>query len=91
MNHDGYAGDFPSRTKPTPNNCGAALLVTSHGCVSVCLSIPGWSSTTGLGWEGRAAVQPTRIGGLSFVRGQERPVLLLLHEQAGSWIGVSLK
>lgn len=89
MNHDGYAGDFPSRTKPTPNNRGAALLVTLHGWLAVHLSVLGWSATRGLGWEGRAVVQPTHVGGSSFIPSQELPVLLLLQEQAGSWMGVA--
>lgn len=79
MNHDGYAGDFPSRTKPTPNNGGAALLVTSHGC----LCVPGWSPTIMcLGWEGRVAVQPAHVGGFSSIRGQELPIFLF-PSQAG--------
>lgn len=87
MNHNGYAGDFPSRTKPTPNNCGATLSVTS--CVCLCLSILGWSSTTGLEWEGRPAMQPVHIGGLSSIRGQQLLIFLLLHKQAGSRLGAS--
>lgn len=50
MNHDGYAGDFPSRTKPTPNNGGAALSVTLHGCLSVC---PSWGGLLPCAWGGK--------------------------------------
>lgn len=58
MNHDGYAGDFPSRTEPTPNKRGAALSVqrarpgllvgvpTGPLRPSVCLSVWTWRGFT---------------------------------------------
>lgn len=78
MNHDGYAGDFPSRTKPTPNTGGAALSVPWP----VCLAIPGWSSPRVWGgkgeWLGSQRISEARLPAVT--------IFLLLCKQAGSWI-----